>query len=168
MSNRDFAWARIDIPGPHDLWAVSVHLLTTSASNRATEATQLVGYLNANVPAGDYVSVGGDYNTSSRTEACITTFSKLMTTTAPWPADQSGNTDTSENRNAPHDWLIVSPGLNAFQVPTVQGTVTLPNGLVFDSRVFTPLSSAAPVLVGDSDPADGMQHEAVVKDYVIH
>jgi endonuclease/exonuclease/phosphatase family metal-dependent hydrolase len=28
VSNRDFAWARIDIPGPKDLWVVSVHLLT--------------------------------------------------------------------------------------------------------------------------------------------
>jgi len=25
VGNRDFAWARIDIPGPVDLWAVSVH-----------------------------------------------------------------------------------------------------------------------------------------------
>jgi hypothetical protein len=49
----------------------------------------------------------------------------------------------------------------------VEGTVTRPNGLVFDTRVFTPLSSAPPALVGDSDPADGMQHMAVVKDYVI-
>ena len=30
VSNRDFAWARIDIPGPRDLWVVSVHLLTAS------------------------------------------------------------------------------------------------------------------------------------------
>jgi endonuclease/exonuclease/phosphatase family metal-dependent hydrolase len=167
VANRGFTYAQIDIPGDHDLWAVSVHLLTTSASNRATEAAQLVGYLQANVPAGDYMTVGGDWNTGSRTEAAVTTFSKLMVTAAPWPADQSGNTDTSENRNDPHDWLVVSPALNAFQVPTVQGTVTVPNGLVFDSRVFTPLSSAVPVLVGDSDPADGMQHEAVVKDYII-
>ena len=31
--NRDFAWARIDVPGPHDLWAVSLHLLTSSTAN---------------------------------------------------------------------------------------------------------------------------------------
>ena len=62
---------------------------------------------------------------------------------------------------------MVSPALNAFQVPTVEGTVTRPNGLVFDTRVFTPLSSAPPALVGDSNPSDGMQHMAVVKDYVI-
>ena len=42
VSNRDFAWARIDIPGPKDLWVVSVHLLTTSSSVRNTEANNLV------------------------------------------------------------------------------------------------------------------------------
>lgn len=38
VSNRDFAWARIDIPGDRDLWVISVHLLTTSSSNRNAEA----------------------------------------------------------------------------------------------------------------------------------
>ncbi len=167
VSNRGFEYAEIDIPGSANLWAVSVHLLTTSATNRNTEATQLVGYLKANVPAGDYVAIGGDWNTSSRTEACTKTFGAITVTTGPWPDDQNGNSDSSENRNDPHDWVVVSPGLNAFQVPTVEGTVTRPNGLVFDTRVFTPISSAPPALVGDSDPSDGMQHMAVVKDYVI-
>src|SRR5438105_4152064 len=38
VSNRGFAWARIDIPGGHDLWAISVHLLTSSSANRNAEA----------------------------------------------------------------------------------------------------------------------------------
>src|SRR4051812_31220585 len=31
VTNRDFAYARIDIPGPIDLWAISVHLLTDTS-----------------------------------------------------------------------------------------------------------------------------------------
>ena len=37
-STRAFAWARIDIPGDVDLWAVSVHLLTSNSSDRRREA----------------------------------------------------------------------------------------------------------------------------------
>ena len=69
MTNRDFAWARIDMPGPKDLWVVSVHLLTSSSGVRNTEATNLVNFIKANVPAGDYLAIGGDFNTDSRTEA---------------------------------------------------------------------------------------------------
>jgi hypothetical protein len=61
VDNRDFAWARIDVPGPKDLWVVSVHLLTSSASVRNTEAANLVSLINANVPAGDYLAIGGDF-----------------------------------------------------------------------------------------------------------
>src|SRR5262249_50065867 len=43
---------------------------------------------------------------------------------------------------------------------------TLPNGLVFDSAVYTPLSDVSPVTSGDSH-VTGMQHMAVVKDFVI-
>jgi hypothetical protein len=41
VSDRAFVYARIDIPGAIDLWAVSVHLLTTGETQRGTEATQL-------------------------------------------------------------------------------------------------------------------------------
>ena len=45
VSDRDFVWARIDIPGDRDLWAISVHLLSKGASYRNTEAKQRVGYI---------------------------------------------------------------------------------------------------------------------------
>src|SRR5207244_13356896 len=91
VSNRQFTWARIDVPGPHDLWAVSVHLLTTSSTERALEAAQLVAQLQQYVPAGDFIAVGGDYNTASRNESCITTLSSVLATAAPGPADQPRN-----------------------------------------------------------------------------
>ncbi|MFL5321013.1 MAG: endonuclease/exonuclease/phosphatase family protein, partial [Myxococcaceae bacterium] len=63
VSNRDFAWARIDLPGTKDLWAVSVHLLTTSGTNRSGETSALAAFINANVPSGDFLAIGGDFNT---------------------------------------------------------------------------------------------------------
>ncbi len=59
------------MPGPKDLWVVSVHLLTASSCVRNTEATNLVNFIKANVPAADYLVVGGDFNTDSRSEACL-------------------------------------------------------------------------------------------------
>ena len=39
-----------------------------------------------------------------------------------------------------------------------------PSGLVFDSRVFTPLDKVPPVQLGDSG-VQNMQHMAVVRDF---
>jgi endonuclease/exonuclease/phosphatase family metal-dependent hydrolase len=65
VSNRDFVWARIDVPGTKDLWVVSVHLLTSSSSKRASEASALLSRLQANVPVSDLLAIGGDFNTTS-------------------------------------------------------------------------------------------------------
>jgi hypothetical protein len=56
--------------------------------------------------------------------------------------------------------------LAALQVPTRIGAQSFPNGLVFDSGVFTPLSDVAPVQPSDSG-ASNMQHMPVVKDFVL-
>lgn len=164
VTNRDFVWARIDVPGPNDLWAISVHLLTSSASVRNTEASALVALIRQNVPSTDFVAIGGDFNTGTRTEAAITTFGQILDVGAPFPADQSGNQNTNESRAKPYDWVLVSSLLDAHRVPTVIGSVTLADGLVFDSRVFTPLSAVSPVRSGDSSSLN-MQHMGVVKDF---
>lgn len=169
VSNRDFAWARINIPGPKDLWAVSVHFLTTSASARDNEAKALTAFIQANVPAGDLLAVGGDYNTSSRGESAVSSLAPVLVTTppnAPYPVDQQGNSNTNAARNAPYDWLLVDADLNALRVPTVIGSTSSPAGLVFDSRVFSPLSAVSPVVFSDSG-ANNMQHMAVVKDFTV-
>jgi hypothetical protein len=165
-TNRGFAYARIDVPGPVDLWAVSLHLLTTSAAARATEAQQLVDYISMTVPAGDYLVVGGDLNTDLTTEPALVDLSSVVDTQPPWPADQNGNTNTSINRNHPHDWLFASPNAAAVETPLVIGSSSYPDGLVFDSRVYTPLTEVAPVLITDSGTS-GMQHMPVVKDFAI-
>jgi endonuclease/exonuclease/phosphatase family metal-dependent hydrolase len=170
VSNRDFAWARIDIPGDKDLWVVSVHLLTTGSSVRNSQAQALVGFLNAaNIPAGDYVVIGGDFNTDNRTESAVSTFRSYLgvgSSAEKTPADQNGNSDTNAGRNKPYDWVLPNAALNARHAPVVIGGSTYANGLVFDSRVYRPLSEVSPVQSGDSGVA-GMQHMAVVKDFLV-
>ena len=166
VDNRGFVYAKIDIPGPKDLWAVSVHLLTSSSGNRSLEATSLVAQLGAVVADGDFVVIGGDLNTQSRTETCITTLGQIVDATAALPVDQDGNDNTNGPRNAPYDWVLEGAALGAFKVPTVIGANQFPNGLVFDSRVYKPLEDVAPVMESDSD-AQNMQHMAVVKDFAV-
>jgi endonuclease/exonuclease/phosphatase family metal-dependent hydrolase len=164
VSNRGYVWARIDVPGPKDLWAISLHLLTSNASARNTEAQELVSQIQSNVPAGDYLVLGGDLNTATRTEACITTLAQVVNTAAPHPADQASNSNTNASRSTPLDWVLADADLKARQVPLLLGANSFANGLVFDTRVYTPLVDAAPAQVGDS-AATNMQHMAVSKQF---
>ena len=163
--NRELAFARIDVPGAIDLWAVSVHLLTDNA-RRPAEATALVGFITAQVPAGDYLVIGGDFNSDSRTETAITTLGQVVRVGAPFPADQGGDADTNSSRNSPYDWVMLDAELSARQVPVTIGAGSFPDGLVFDSRVYTPLADVSPVQIGDS-AAVNMQHMGVVKDVLL-
>jgi endonuclease/exonuclease/phosphatase family metal-dependent hydrolase len=166
VTNRDFAWARIDVPGPKDLWAVSVHLLTSSSSTRNTEAVNLVNFIKANVPTGDYLVIAGDFNTSSRTEACFSTFSQVVTTSGPYPADRNGNTNTNASRSSPYDHVLVDSDLRAWQTATVIGSSSFSAGTVIDTRVYSPISEISPALSSDSG-ATNMQHMAIIKDFLI-
>lgn len=166
VSNRDFAWARIDIPGPVDLWAVSVHLLTSSSATRANEAAQLVSYISSKVPAGDYVVLGGDFNTGSRTEGAFSKLSSVFVTTDPAPADRNGNSNTNASRGKPYDWVLTNPSLNAYKTATVIGASTFPNGLVADTRTYSPIAELSPALPGDS-AASNMQHMGIVRDFQV-
>ena len=166
VSNRSFVWAHIDLPGTKDLWAVSVHLLTSSASNRDNEAKALVADIEKTVPAGDYLVIGGDFNTGSRTEACVVTLSKIVANGAPYPADNAGNVNTSAARSKPYDWVMASPSLRSLATSVVIGGRSFASGLVVDSRVYMPLSDIAPVKATDS-AALNMQHMAVVEDFLL-
>jgi endonuclease/exonuclease/phosphatase family metal-dependent hydrolase len=166
VTNRDFAWARIDLPGTKDLWVVSVHLLTTSSSVRNTEATNLVNLIKANIPTGDYLAIAGDFNTDSRSEACLSTFSQVVTTTSPYPADKSGNSNTNASRAKPYDHVLVDSDLRAYQTATVIGASSFSGGLVVDTRVYSPIAEISPAKSTDSG-ATNMQHMAVVKDFAV-
>jgi len=168
IGDRGFAWARIDIPGDKNLWVVSVHLKASSASasQRQSQAQQLVTYIEANVPADDYLLIGGDCNTYSYTEACLVTLGGIVDVSAPRPVDQAGDPDTNSGRYLPYDWVMAEAELDGLETPVKIGSLTFANGLVFDSRVFSPLSSVSPVLSTDS-AATNMQHMAVVRAFAV-
>ncbi len=164
-TNREFAYARIDLPGPRDLWAVSVHLLTESAATRDDEANELVDYITEFVPDLDYVVVGGDLNTDNTGEPALATFATVLSTDRV-PVDQDGVSGTNASRGKPYDHVLPDPDLEALSIAVEIGASSFPDGLVVDTRVYEPLSDLSPALVGDSD-ADSMQHMAVVRDFLV-
>lgn len=166
VNNRSFVWAQIDVPGDRDLWAVSLHLLTTTSAH-AAEGAQLLANFNLYVPDSGFLVIGGDLNTGSRTDSAVTAVASRLKISGPHPADGSGNQNTNTNRNSPYDWVIADPLLASQQVPVLIGDAgVFDAGLVFDTRVFTPLSDVAPAQAGDS-AAPNMQHMAVVKDFLL-
>lgn len=176
MTNREYAWARLDVPGDANLWAVSIHFKSggDGAERRRAEAAELVTYMRANVPDEDLLVVGGDtniYSTDAGSEPAITALSKLLSL-SPLPDDGTGNTGTSSQRlvpsslRQPYDRVLPDPELRALAVPVRVGANVFPNGLVFDSRVYTPLEDVAPVMYDDSY-APNMQHMAVVMDFAL-
>jgi endonuclease/exonuclease/phosphatase family metal-dependent hydrolase len=166
VANRDFVWARIDIPGPVDLWAISVHLLTSSAVLRDAEANQLVYLIKQKIPAGDFMVIGGDLNTRNRGETAITTLSQVVVTEGPYPADRNNNTNTNISRSSPYDWLLADDDLNLHKSSVKIGESAFPSGLVADTRVYSPIAELRPALPTDSG-ATNMQHMGVIRDFLI-
>lgn len=164
QNNRGFAWAKIKVPGTRPLWAFSVHL-ATSSGDQDPEAKVLVGEIKKMVAADDYVVIGGDFNTKTRNDACLKTMNGVVDAAGSHAADGSGDETTNSTRKYPYDWVLASPNLVTQQVPTVIGANTFAKGLVFDSRVYTPLADVAPVQQKDSTMEVGMQHMAIVKDF---
>ena len=105
--------------------------------------------------------------TDSRSETALAKLTSILSDT-PIPTDASsgGSPNTNQNRNKPYDYVLPSFSLASNRVATVIGSRTFPNGLVFDSRIYTPLSEVAPVVSTDSS-AFQMQHMGVVKDFRI-
>lgn len=165
VGNRQFVWAQIDIPGPIDLYAISVHLLSSSSGQRDVEARQLVQNI-AGLPADAYVALGGDFNTTGRTEPCVTTLSAVLATTGPFPVDQAGSGNTNANRNKPYDWVLANGALDALETELVVGAGHYPDGLVVDTRMYAPIADLAPALTSDSG-ALNMQHMAVVREFAL-
>jgi endonuclease/exonuclease/phosphatase family metal-dependent hydrolase len=168
LTNREFVWAKIDIPGDINLWAISLHLKASGDSSRVrkNQAEQLLQAIQKTIPAADYVVLGGDLNTAQRTESCMKTLAALFVTGGPWPVDQAGDGDTNANRTRPYDWVLPNMKFHACRTPLVIGSNSFPDGLVFDTRAFTPLSDVPPILATDSG-APQMQHMAVMRAFLI-
>jgi PKD repeat protein/endonuclease/exonuclease/phosphatase family metal-dependent hydrolase len=165
VSNRGFAWAQIDLPGTNDLYIVSVHLLTTSSSARGTEAANLKALIQANFPANAWIIVAGDMNTDSRSEAAISTFTTFLSDSPiPTDAESGGTFTTNLSRKKPYDYVLPSFAMTNTLTPVVFTSHTFPNGLVFDSRVYDPLTDVPPVQTNDSS---NCQHMGIVKDFLV-
>jgi endonuclease/exonuclease/phosphatase family metal-dependent hydrolase len=163
--NRGYAWTQIRLPGTNDLYVVSIHLLTSSSIARAAEASNLQWLIQSNLPPDAWIVVAGDLNTDTRSEAAMTTFGSFLSDNPiPTDAEVGGNSNTSINRNHPHDYVLPSFSLTSLLTASVFLSHSFSNGLVFDSRVYAPLSDVAPVQFGDSSNA---QHMAVLKDFKI-
>ena len=169
VNDRGFAWALIDLPGTNDLYVVSIHLKASSSESarRAAEALQLTSLIQSNLTNSAWIIVAGDLNIGSSGEAALATF-KTYLSDNPIPHDgtAAADSDTNAGRNDRYDYVLPSFAFATNQVATVIGSRTLPNGLVFDSGKFTPLTDASPVQFSDSHVFN-MQHMAVVKDFRI-
>ncbi|MCU0785680.1 MAG: immunoglobulin domain-containing protein [Verrucomicrobia bacterium] len=171
VDDRGIAWARIDLPGTNDLYVVSVHMFNKGTeAERNNEAVAVKSNILANFPSNSWVIVAGDCNTDDRLETAITTY-KTFLSDSPIPTDliAGGDADTNEPRSKDYDYVLPSFSLTNLQVPVVIGAHIFPSGLVFDSTVFAnnyTLSAVDPVDAGDSH-VSGMQHMAVIKDFLI-
>ncbi|MEM7608303.1 MAG: endonuclease/exonuclease/phosphatase family protein [Myxococcota bacterium] len=160
---REFSWARLDVPGERELWVVSVHWLSSDAGRRENQARALSERILADVPAADYLVVGGDFNVAGGPS-----FTQLgrVVNTRPRPTDQDGNRNTNGPRSRVLDAVFANNAFERLEVPVHIGASAFRDGLVVDTRVYTPLEDLAPARRTDSD-ADGMQHMAVIRDFVV-
>src|SRR5437762_32212 len=110
VPDRGFAWAQVHLPGTNDLYVVSVHLYSSgTATDRNTEATSIKTQIQNNFPASAWVIVAGDLNTSSRSEAAISTFSTFLSDNPiPTDAESGGDADTNDPRSKPYDYVLPS------------------------------------------------------------
>lgn len=193
INDRDFAWARIDLPGAHELFAISVHLKASSdgksQNRRINQAKLLMQNIAKEVSANDYAVIGGDFNTVSRSEQSVAIFTGLtpvadlenprLFSDKHVPVSYQANnatpmSGTNANRKNNYDWVLPDTNLDELHAPVVLGNGGekqlgvnfFPEGLVVDTRTFLDLSAIAPAQVGDS-AAVNMQHMAVVRDFAI-
>lgn len=165
MANRDFIWARIELPNKERVLVVSVHLYNGSPGVRADQARTIMNRIKSVSQAHDHVIVGGDFNTKTPSERAIKEFCVFVCQKAHARTTQ-GSYTTSMGGTYPYDWIFVSPSMQARMIPVQFGQLAFPDGLVFDSTSFPSLNLVPPILKSDSR-APGMQHLAVIKDFAM-
>ena len=178
LTDRELMWGIIDIPGPIDIFAVSVHLHTSPSSDQVTASLVIVDevkkHKNAN-PGQFYYVVGGDFNGTSSVSSNGFGKDGTFYVSSPHPADDNGNVNTNANRNSQYDFVLGDNTMHGFQIPVVYksnvnySATTYTNGLVFDTRTFSQseLDEYFPDALTSDSGASSMQHMAVVKDYFI-
>jgi len=167
VSDRDFVWATVDVPGGRPLHVVSVHLHASGGSaSRQIEAVLLTNYVaQAGYHPADLVAVCGDLNTQSRSEPAWQTLRALLSDVHR-PSDQAGDLDTNQPRDKPYDVVLPLAYLDARHLPVRFGGLDFPEGLVFDTRLWTAQTIPSPALPTDS-AALSMQHMGVQKVFAL-
>ena len=167
IPDRGFAWAQLDVPGTDDLYIVSLHLKAGSSDSltRSNEAVALKQLITASFPSNAFLVVAGDMNLQTRGESALTVLKTFLSDSPiPTDAESGGDPDTNEPRSRPYDLVLPGFSFATNFIPVTIGSRSFSNGLVFDSRVVTPLSSVAPIQFADS----GLNlHMAVLKDFRI-
>ncbi len=176
ISNRGFAYVKLDVPGAGNpnMLVVSVHFSTQSDKQVAGARAlykKIYSYYNATKieQITDYIVLAGDFNAGSRSAQILNVLkseSGGMFVDNPIPTDQQGNQKTNATRAKDLDFVLVNPLLYQQQTTLVVGSNSFSKGLVFDSRVYNPLSDVSPVYREDSG-ATNMQHMAVMKAFML-
>lgn len=178
IDNRALAWAVIDIPGDVDLFAVSVHLHTSPASDQTEAARIIADKVNAkraSDPGKYYYTVGGDFNGDSAVSSDGFGKGGAFYVLGPHPADENGNENTNGTRKKQYDFVLADETLNNLKVPvvfysTVDSDVkSYENGFVFDSTLYSQsvLDEFFPPAEKNDSNASNMQHMAVIKSFRI-
>ena len=179
IDNRALAWAVIDIPGDVDLFAVSVHLHTSPASDQTEAARIIADKVNAkraSDPGKYYYAVGGDFNGDSAVSQNGFGKDGAFYVEGPYPADDNGNGYTNKNRSKPYDFVLVDENFNSYMVPVefyssrdASSVKSYEYGFVFDSRLYSQseLDEFFPPAEVNDSGSSNMQHMAVVKAFRI-
>ncbi|MBQ1265743.1 MAG: hypothetical protein IIY06_03115 [Proteobacteria bacterium] len=171
VSDREWEWAVIDIPGERDLLAVSVHLYTQENEAEMGPLRKKIEDKIAKDKKNYYIILGGDFNQPDW-RPIQKNFGALLEvgkSFSDWPADQEGMVKTNATRHKQLDYLLCNPDLCSLETPVVVGNRTYPRGHVLDSRVYQKygeMAQIAPVKPADSAAVD-MQHMAVIRDFVV-
>ena len=178
ITNRALAWAIIDIPGNTDLFAVSVHLHTSPASDQVTAAKIVADKVNAKKasnPGKYYYTVGGDFNGDSAVSSNGFGNGGAFYVSGPHPVDEEGNENTNGGRKKQYDFVLVDATLNNLKVPVVfysnldSDVKSYANGFVFDSTLYSQseLDEFFPPAEVNDSAASNMQHMGVIKSFRI-
>lgn len=168
LTDRDFAWATIDLPGTQDLHVISVHLkagdTTDDRTRRENQARQLTNYVaQSGWPASDLIVLAGDLNQASRYETALAVLTNILSD-ATVPTDQLGDPDTNIPRSRPYDYILPNGTMQGLVRPLPFGGFIFSGGMVFDSRIWSP--PPAPVFTSDSEGI-GIQHLGVLKLFAL-
>ena len=165
LTDRDFVWAKIDLPGDKYLYAVSLHIKASSGyeSQRTTETRLLTNYIaQAGWSTNDYIAIGGDFNLQVRTETALAVLTAKVVSDAHQSADQVGNKNTNSGRDNPYDLVLPSTNLDLRNRTYYFGGYAYANGVVFDTRITWASGLPSPALTTDS-AAVNMQHMGSMK-----